>query len=148
MKVQKMRISKNISILALLLFLIFINVGCKSSTEKNKENKDEEETVSYQQISQEKAKEMMDSEQELTILDVRTLEEYKEGHISDAQLLPNEDIKEETVFDMFPDKEEVILIYCRSGNRSKQAAEKLVGYGYTNVYEFGGIITWPYEIEK
>ena len=146
MKVQKMRISENISILALLLCLILITVGCKSNTENDKV--EEEEIDSYQQISQEKAKEMMDSEQELTILDVRTLEEYEEGRISGAKLLPNEDIIEETVIDMFPDKEEVILIYCRSGNRSKQAAEKLVGYGYTNVYEFGGIITWAHEIEK
>ena len=146
MKVQKMRISKNISIFALLLCLIFINVGCKSNTENDKV--EEEDMASYQQISQEKAKEMIDSQQELTILDVRTLEEYEEGRISGAQLLPNEEISEETAIEMFPDKEEVLLIYCRSGNRSKQAAEKLVGYGYTNVYEFGGIITWPYEIEK
>ncbi|NLZ83438.1 MAG: rhodanese-like domain-containing protein [Clostridiales bacterium] len=141
-----MRISKNISIFALLLCLIFINVGCKSNTENDKV--EEEDMASYQQISQEKAKEMIDSQQELTILDVRTLEEYEEGRISGAQLLPNEEISEETAIEMFPDKEEVLLIYCRSGNRSKQAAEKLVGYGYTNVYEFGGIITWPYEIEK
>lgn len=146
LKVQKMRISKNIRIFSLLLCLIFLIVGCKSNTENDKV--DEEEIDSYQQISQEKAKEMMDSEQELAILDVRTLEEYEEGRISGARLLPNEEISEETVIEKFPDKEEVILIYCRSGNRSKQAAEKLVSYGYTNVYEFGGIITWAYEIEK
>jgi len=138
--------NKNIRIFALLLCLIFLTVGCKSNTENDKV--EEEEIDSYQQISQEKAKEMIDSQQELTVLDVRTIEEYEEGRIRGAQLLPNEDISEETALEAFPDKEELILIYCRSGNRSKQAAEKLVSYGYTNVYEFGGIINWPHEIEK
>lgn len=91
---------------------------------------------------------MIDSEQDLAIVDVRRFEEYEEGHINGAELFTNEDISEEAAINMFPDKDQVLLIYCRSGNRSKQAAEKLVGYGYTNVYEFGGIITWPYEIEK
>lgn len=138
--------NKNIRIYALLLCLIFITVGCKSNTEKDKV--EEEVTVSYTSISQEKAKEMMGSDEELTIVDVRTLAEYEEGRISGALLLPNEDITEETAIDMFPDKDQLLLVYCRSGNRSQQASDKLVSYGYTNVYEFGGIITWPYEIEK
>ncbi len=100
----------------------------------------------YEQISQEEAKALMDSEEECLILDVRTLEEYNGGHIPNAICIPNETISV-SVVDTLPDKDQLILLYCRSGNRSRQAAEKLVSLGYTNIKEFGGINTWPYEIE-
>ena len=81
------------------------------------------------------------------ILDVRTIEEYKEGHIPNAICIPNETIGQD-IQNLLKDKNQLILIYCRSGNRSKQAAEKLQKLGYTNLIEFGGIIDWKGEIEK
>lgn len=101
----------------------------------------------YQQISQDEAKEMMDS-QEVVILDVREQDEFDSGHIVDAVLLPVGSISEATAAEVIPEKDSVVLVYCRSGNRSKTASAKLVELGYTNVYEFGGIKTWPYEIEE
>ena len=101
----------------------------------------------YQQISQDEAKEMMDS-QEVVILDVREQDEFDSGHIAGAVLLPVGSISEATAAEVIPKKDSVVLIYCRSGNRSKTASEKLVELGYTKVYEFGGINTWPYEIEE
>lgn len=98
---------------------------------------------SYHKISAKEAKEMMDT-QEVIIVDVRTQEEYDEGFIENAILIPNETINEAPT--ELPDKDAVILVYCRSGNRSRQAANKLVDLGYTNIYDFGGIIDWPYEI--
>ena len=101
----------------------------------------------YQQISQDEAKEMMDS-QEVVIRDVREQDEFDSGHIAGAVLLPVESISEATAAEVIPKKDSVVLVYCRSGNRSKTASEKLVELGYTKVYEFGGINTWPYEIEE
>ena len=101
----------------------------------------------YQQITQEKAKEMMDT-QEVLILDVREQHEYDSGHIPGAVLLPVGTITKDTAADMIDDLDTVVLVYCRSGNRSKTASQTLVDLGYTNIYEFGGINTWPYEIEK
>ena len=98
---------------------------------------------SYHKISAQEAKEMMES-QDVIIVDVRTQEEYNEGYIENAILIPNESISEAPR--ELPDKDAIILVYCRSGNRSKQAADKLVALGYTNIYDFGGIIDWPYEI--
>ena len=102
---------------------------------------------SYQQISQEEAKEMMDT-QEVIILDVREQDEYDSGHIPGAVLLPVGTINEETASAVIPEKDDTVLVYCRSGNRSKTASEALAELGYTNIYEFGGINTWPYEIEQ
>jgi rhodanese-related sulfurtransferase len=99
----------------------------------------------YQKISAEDAKARMDSGDDIVILDVRTSEEYEAGHIEDAILIPNETISDEQP-ELLADLDAEILIYCRSGNRSAQAAKKLMGIGYTNVYDFGGIIDWPYEI--
>ena len=101
----------------------------------------------YQQISQDEAKEMMDT-QEVVILDVREQDEFDSGHIAGAVLLPVGSISEATAAEVIPKKDSVVLVYCRSGNRSKTASEKLVELGYTKVYEFGGINTWPYEIEE
>lgn len=99
--------------------------------------------ASYHKISAQEAKEMMES-QDVIIVDVRTQAEYNEGYIENAILIPNESISEAPR--ELPDKDAIILVYCRSGNRSKQAADKLVALGYTNIYDFGGIIDWPYEI--
>ena len=88
----------------------------------------------------------MDSEEGYIILDVRTQEEYDEGHILGAIVISHEEI-EEKAEDVLTDKDQLILVYCRSGRRSKIAAEALVELGYTNIKEFGGIIDWPYEVE-
>ena len=101
----------------------------------------------YQQITQEAAKEMMDT-QEVLILDVREQHEYDSGHIPGAVLLPVGTITKDTAYAIIDDLDTVVLVYCRSGNRSKTASQALVDLGYTNIYEFGGINTWPYEIEK
>lgn len=93
------------------------------------------------QISMDEAVEMMETKADYILLDVRTRDEYKEGHIPGAVCIPNETIGEDAI-DELPDKDQIILVYCRSGNRSKQAAGKLAAQGYTNVYEFGGIIDW------
>ncbi len=99
----------------------------------------------YHKITAEQAKERLDSGDKLILLDVRTQEEFDAGHIDGAILLPNETITDSEQPDILPDLDAEILIYCRSGNRSAQAAKKLVAQGYTNVYDFGGIIDWPYE---
>ena len=101
----------------------------------------------YQQITQEAAKEMMDTQQEVVILDVREQDEYDSGHIPDAVLLPVGTIDEDTAAEVIPEKDSAVLVYCRSGNRSKTASSALADLGYTNIYEFGGISTWPYETE-
>ncbi len=103
--------------------------------------------VTFTQISQEEAKRMMDTETGYVILDVRTQQEYDGGHIPSAILLPYDQIPERAE-GVLKDKGQKILVYCRSGNRSKTGSTYLVELGYTNVYEFGGINTWPYEIVK
>ena len=102
---------------------------------------------SYQQITQEAAKEMMDT-QEVVILDVREQHEYDSGHIPGAVLLPVGTITEDTAAAVIDDLDTVVLVYCRSGNRSKMASQALADLGYTNIYEFGGINDWPYEVES
>ena len=100
----------------------------------------------YQQISQEKAKKMMDT-QEVIILDVREQDEYDSGHIPGAVLLPVNSIDETRAAQVIPTKDTTVLVYYRSGNRSRTASARLAGLGYTQVYEFGGIRDWPYETE-
>lgn len=100
----------------------------------------------YQQITQEEAKQMMDT-QDVVILDVREQREFDAGHIPGAVLLPVGTIDEETAAAVIPEKDAVVLVYCRSGNRSKTASSVLAELGYTGIYEFGGIHTWPYDIE-
>ena len=97
-------------------------------------------------ITAEETKEIMDSEDGYIILDVRTQEEYDEGHIPGATHISHEEITEKAE-KVLTDKDQLILVYCRSGRRSKIAAEALVELGYTNIKEFGGIIDWPYEVE-
>ena len=104
--------------------------------------------LTYKQISQEEAKKMMDQYADAVILDVREAEEFAAGHIKGAVLLSVGSITEESAAEVIGEKDTMVLIYCRSGNRSKTASAKLAALGYSNVYEFGGINTWPYEIEK
>ena len=98
----------------------------------------------YQQITAKEAKDIMDTEKEYVIIDARTDEEFATGHIKNAILIPEYEIAERAEKEL-PDKDALILVYCRSGRRSKIASEELVKLGYTNVKEFGGIIDWPYE---
>ena len=102
---------------------------------------------SYEQITPEQAKTIMDTEKDYVIIDARTEEEFAEGHIENAILIPEYEIKDRAQKEV-SDKEQLILVYCRSGRRSKIASEELVKLGYTNVKEFGGIIDWPYETVK
>ena len=120
----------------LLISLLLLLAGCGGNAADG----------SYQQITQEEAKEMMDS-QEVIILDVREQDEYDSGHIPGAVLLPVGSINETTAAEVIPDKDSTVLVYCRSGNRSKTASSALAEFGYTNIYEFGGISTWPYRKE-
>ena len=105
-----------------------------------------EEAGVYHKITAEETKTMMD-EQTVTVVDVRTEAEYQEGHIADAVLVPNESIADQMP-EALPDKEATLLVYCRSGRRSKEASEKLLELGYRNVYDFGGINDWPYDVVK
>ena len=104
-------------------------------------------SATYEQISGAQAKALMDRESGYIIIDARTQEEYDEGYIPGAILIPEYEIADRAEKEL-PDKNQLILVYCRSGRRSKIAAEELVKLGYTNVKEFGGIIDWEYEIVK
>ena len=102
---------------------------------------------SYEQITPQEAKTIMDTEKDYIIIDARTDEEFAEGHIADAILIPEYEIADRAEKEL-PNKDALILVYCRSGRRSKIASEELVKLGYTNVKEFGGIFDWPYEVVK
>ena len=127
--------------------------GCKAkeeaplSTEAPTTKTTEMIHMTYEQISQDEAKRIMDTESDYIIIDARTQEEFDEGHIENAILIPEYEIQEKAP-ELIPDKNALILVYCRSGRRSKIASEALVQLGYTNVKEFGGIIDWEYEIVK
>ena len=103
--------------------------------------------ISYKKVTFEEAKDIIDSTPNLMILDVREEEEYITGHAIDAQLFTLANINEDTANEMIPDKDTPILVYCRSGRRSKQAAQILVSLGYKTVYDVGGLIGWPYGLE-
>ena len=122
-------------VLPILLILLLLLSSCSAS----------DDNLGYEQISMEDAKVIMDEEKGYIILDVRTPDEFAEKHIPNAINIPNETIGTEEIAEL-PDKVQKILVYCRSGNRSKQAAEKLVQLGYTNVVEIGGINDWTGEI--
>ena len=100
----------------------------------------------YHKITAEEAKKMMDAG-DVTVVDVRTEDEYEASHIPGAVLVPNESIGSEEAPEALPDQDAVLLVHCRTGVRSKQASDKLVALGYTQVYDFGGIVDWPYETE-
>lgn len=127
-----------LTLTALLIIFMLPFAACKG-----KETKD----GTYLQISQEEAKRLMDTRDDIIILDVRTIEEFTEGHIEGAVSLDHEDIESKAKV-VLPDKNKTILVYCRSGRRSKIAAQKLSEMGYTDVREFGGIIDWKYDIVK
>ena len=127
-------------LLAIAAAVALLTAGCRASKQSSDE-KEEPVSGSYEQITQEKAAQLMKSESDYVLLDVRTVQEFSENHIPGAICIPNENIGDEDV-PQLPDKNALILVYCRSGNRSKQAAEKLARAGYTNVKEFGGIIDW------
>ena len=110
------------------------------------QDKENDQGAVYVNITAEEAKEIMDTEEGYVILDVREQDEYDAGHISGAILIPYTQI-EAKANEMLPDKDQLILVYCRSGRRSKIAAEALAELGYTNIKEFGGILDWPYEVE-
>ena len=124
--------------LFLILLIVLLLTGCAVSTDKD---------VTYTHITMSEAVEMMESESDYIILDVRRPDEFATGHIPNAINIPNESIGTDEISEL-PDKDQLILVYCRSGNRSKQASQKLVKLGYTNVVEFGGINDWKGEIEK
>ena len=119
---------------------VLILTGCGSSAD----DKTVGDKKAYRQVSPEEAAAMMEEETDYIILDVRTQEEYETAHIPGAICIPNETIGTEDIPEL-PDKEQLILVYCRSGNRSKQASEKLAKQGYTNIVEFGGINSWTGE---
>lgn len=122
-----------------LLAAVFLLTGCSQAEEKEKE-------AVYLNITAQEAKHIMDAQECYVILDVRTQEEYDQGHIPGAILIPDYEIAERAE-EVLTDKNQLILVYCRSGRRSKNASQILVELGYTNIREFGGIIDWPYEVE-
>ena len=119
-----------------ILMALLLLSGCAAQVQKEQ---------SYRQINMDEVIAMMEAESDYIILDVRTPEEFSEKHIPGAINVANETIGSEEMPEL-PDKEQLILVYCRSGNRSKQAAEKLVALGYTKIVEFGGINDWPGEV--
>ena len=123
--------------------------GDENAADGTTENSAENTTalITYEQISQDEAKRIMDTEDGFVIIDARTEEEFREGHIEGAILIPEYEIAERAEKEI-PEKDTLILVYCRSGRRSKIASDALVQLGYTNVKEFGGIIDWQYEIVK
>ena len=122
---------------------LFLAVMLLTACGQDKEN---DQGALYVNITAEEAKQIMDSEEGYIILDVRTQEEYDEGHIPGAIVISHEEIAEKAE-EVLTDKDQLILVYCRSGRRSKIAAEALAELGYTNIKEFGGILDWPYEVE-
>ena len=136
------RFKQFVPFIFLIIFSILGLTGCSSS--ENRPNT-ESNSNTYQQITVQEAANIMQSETNYILLDVRTAQEYASGHIPGAVNLPNETITSEAI-QQLPDKEQLILVYCRSGNRSKQASEKLVNLGYTNIVEFGGINDWSGEV--
>ena len=125
--------------LVFLLLAVMLLTACGQDKENG-------QGAVYVNITAEEAKQIMDSEEDYIILDVRTQGEYDQGHIPGAILIPDTEV-ETKAEEVLTDKNQLILVYCRSGRRSKIAAEALVELGYTNIKEFGGIIDWPYEIE-
>ena len=126
-------------VLLLILAVVMLLSGCALTNSSP--------SASYTQITQEEAKEKMKKDDGHIIIDVRRQDEYDEGHIPGAVLIPNESITDKQPEEL-PELDQIILVYCRSGRRSKEASQKLADIGYTHVYEFGGINTWSGEIVK
>lgn len=131
-------------IIAITIIIMLCLTGCSGNVSNTSATMSHEQLLQYKQISQEEAKEMMNREDGHIIVDVRRRDEYDEGHLPDAILIPNESIDKSRPKEL-PDLDQIILVYWRSGRRSKEASEKLAAMGYKNVYEFGGIITWTGE---
>lgn len=125
----------------IIMFLISLSLFGFSACQ------DSENNVTYEQITAKEAKTIMETQPDYIIIDARTHEEFADGHIEGAIMIPEYEIANRAEKEL-PDKDALILVYCRSGRRSKIASEELVKLGYTNVKEFGGIIDWPYEIVK
>ena len=130
-----------------ILIIAIIVIGVIMCTNRNTDNNVNEGNFGVKHVTMDEIVEIMEENEGYIILDVRTIEEYNEGHIPNAICIPNETI-DENVVNILPDKNQLILIYCRSGNRSKQATDKLENLGYTNLIEFGGIMDWKGEIVK
>lgn len=129
-----------LTFITIMLLLTIFATGCNKNDSATSGQQGE-----YKMISAKQAKELMDTKTNYVILDVRTQSEYDEGHIKNAILIPDYEIKNRAEKEL-KDKNQLILVYCRSGNRSKSASAALASLGYKNVNEFGGIIDWPYEI--
>ncbi|WP_130836424.1 rhodanese-like domain-containing protein [Lachnoclostridium sp. Marseille-P6806] len=129
-------------LIAAVIFFILVRGSADGAVSIARENA--ADAAGYRTISQEEAKEILDSDEDYILLDVRTQEEYDEKHIPGAILIPNETIGTVPPEEL-PDLNQKILVYCRSGNRSRQAAEKLAAMGYTEILDFGGINSWPYD---
>ena len=137
--------SKKIILLALAIITVAtVFAGCTQKTGNEQTEATQVNIGTYYQIPQDEAKRIMDEESDYIIVDAREQSEYDEGHIKGAIVIPYTEI-EQKAEEMLPDKEQLILVYCRSGRRSKIAAQSLANMGYTNVKEFGGIIDWGYE---
>ncbi len=134
---------KRLIIISMVMIGIINLTGCKETSKSGTTSETSTVENSYEQISQKEAKALMDTEKNYIILDVRTAEEFCEAHIECAILIPDYEIGEKAE-EILADKEQLILIYCRSGRRSKNASAELAKMGYTNIKEFGGIIDWKY----
>lgn len=143
-KTDMRRIVKGLVIIAMVLPIIGWFTSC--GAEENSRGGSADVKGEYVRISQEEAKNIMDEDDDIVILDVRTPEEFAEGHIPGALLIPDYDIEKRAEAEL-TDKNQTVLVYCRSGNRSRGAAKKLISMGYTDVRDFGGIMSWPYETE-
>ena len=146
---------KNI-IIAIILIAVLICIGCfiyktsktnKTTTSNSTATTNGAKTNEIRHVSMNDIVKIMEENKDYVIVDVRTPDEYKEGHIPNAINIPNETINE-TVYNKLKDKNQLILIYCRSGSRSRQAAYKMQKLGYTNLVDFGGIMNWKGKIEK
>ena len=133
---------RQILLFAGLVASLALLVGCGAVKGEPNTAEDVPDKAAYHKLSAEEA-----ASQEVVVVDVRTREEYDGGHIENAVLVPNESIGSEMP-EALPDKEATLLVYCRSGRRSKDAAQKLLALGYQSVYDFGGVIDWPYELVK
>lgn len=142
---------KSKAVLAVFVLLGFFGFYINHAANAESVSKNSVNSSAYTKISPQQAKFIMDNDAyNCIIIDVRSLEEYTSGHIQNAVSLPNELIQAESpqINAILPDKEQAVLVYCRSGKRSKQASDKLVALGYTHIYDIGGIIDWPYEVVK
>jgi phage shock protein E len=137
----------NMFFLIVVVFLIGVLSGCSNKSSEDSKGNSADKKVSFTSITPQEAKKRLDNEKGIILLDVRTKEEYESGHIKDSMLIPV-DVLEKESESKLKDKNATIFVYCRSGNRSVTAANILVKQGYKNVYNLGGINSWPYEVVK